>query len=194
MNNKLKALAVIIAGSLTSQVALAESTAVLTWSGTVGSGIAHNDYMITGQNGSTSSSAFEAKLNDVQSNATFDSAHIVLELRENAGTATAPIPGDLWSVGSELAGSAVSSVDITWSVQHAHGQIKETGKDLSTLNSGTSPIVVSLNGEDVAVGDNYSVTTQNQVGVGVRNETPLDPNEVAGKELTVEVGISATAV
>ncbi len=192
MNNKLKALAVIIAGSLTSQVALAESTAVLTWSGKIGSGLAHEDYMITGQNGSTASSAFEANLVDVQSNATFDSEHIVLELRENSGTATAPVPGDLWSTGSELNGSAVSSVNITWTVQHAFGEI--AGLDMASLNGGVTPIKVSLNGEDVTVGDNYSVTTQNQVGVRVRSETPLDPTDVAGKEISIEVGIAATAV
>ncbi|WP_455291447.1 hypothetical protein [Vibrio parahaemolyticus] len=181
-----------VAFGILSLNAMASSTATLSWNGVVGSGIADGDYMITGKNGSTTADAFQAELTDVESDAKFTSNHIVLELRENIGSASAPVPGDKWGAGSVLEGTAVSGVDITWSVQHVSGTIG-SGLDIAALNSGTNPIVVTINGTAVAEGSSWATKDQNEVGVRVKNDTSLDPSEVAGKDISIEVGISATA-
>lgn len=181
-----------VAFGIVSLSAMASSTATLSWNGVVGSGIAHGDYMITGHNGSTTADAFQAELTGVESDAKFTSNHIVLELRENIGSASAPVPGDKWGVGSVLNGTAVSGVDITWSVQHVSGTVG-SGVDIISLNGGTNPIVVTINGTAVAEGSSWATRDQNEVGIRVKNDTSLNPSEVAGKDISIKVGISATA-
>ncbi|MEZ8037725.1 hypothetical protein AB4154_11820 [Vibrio sp. 10N.286.51.B11] len=189
---KKHALILGIAFGAVSLNALASSTATLSWTGQVGSGIAHGDYMITGHNGSTTADAFRGDLISVESNAKFASNHIVLELRENTGSASAPVPGDKWGIGSELNGTAVTAINITWSVEHVAGTIG-SGVDIASLNGGNNPIIVTINGTPVDEKASWTTTSQNEVGIRVKNDTPLNPSEVAGKDISIEVGISATA-
>lgn len=181
-----------IAFGIVSLNAMASSTATLSWNGVVGSGVAHGDYMITGHNGSTTADAFKAELTDVESDATFTSNHIILELRENVGSASEPVPGDKWGSDSVLDGAAVSEVNVTWSVQHVSGTIG-SGVDIASLNGGTNPIVVTINGTAVAENSSWATKNQNEVGIRVKNDTSLNPSDVAGKDISIEVGISATA-
>lgn len=194
---KKSAISIIVGFGIISFGAFASSSASLSWTGKVGSALASDDYMITGENGSTASDAFMAQLRNVESNATFDSGHIVLELRENNGSATSPTPGDLWSDSSNLNGSPVSDVNITWTVQTASAKISDVAGgpslDMAALNSGVNPVVVTINGEEVPINSSYSKSENNQIGVRVKNTTPLNPNEVAGKDISVSVNVSATA-
>jgi hypothetical protein len=52
---------------------------------------------------------------------------------------------------------------------------------------------VSINGENVSKGASYSDTSFNRIGVKVSNQQALDPSVVAGRDIVVEVNLSATA-
>ncbi len=176
---KFSLVSVAIVGALTSQFVLADASTVLSWSGQIGQNIADEDYMITGSNGSTSADEFQAGFIDIQPNATFESEHIILEMRDNTGTAMAPVPGELWT-GS-----------VTWTVDNISAGIP--GVDLQAELGGNIPVIVSINSEDVGKGASYSDTSFNRIGVKVRNETAFDPSKVAGKDLVVELNLSANA-
>ncbi|MCW8345509.1 hypothetical protein MD535_05685 [Vibrio sp. ZSDZ65] len=177
---KISALSLVMMSALTSQVAFADATAVLTWNGQIGANLADNDYMITGNNGSTSADVFKGAFLDIQPNATFDSEHIVLEMRANSGDATSPVAGDLWSGGT-----------VTWTLDNVIADID--GVDLQAQAGGALPVVVSINGENVSKGASYSDTSFNRIGVKVSNQQALDPSVVAGRDIVVEVNLSATA-